>query len=97
MDDLMKSCPFHSYTSMVGAVENDYGRWQVGCGACGSFTGTHKTKEEAIAAWNTRHEPYSAERIVTLEADYADLLQNRNHLSAKIAKIRDLLDNVKER
>lgn len=50
-------CPFHTYPSMVDAIENDYGKWQVGCGACGSFTGTYRTKLGAIIAWNMRATP----------------------------------------
>ena len=26
-------------------------RWQIWCGACGSSTGSYRTKEEAIAFW----------------------------------------------
>lgn len=46
-------CP-HCEKSMCDAVENDYGRWQIFCGACGSSSGTYKTREEAVAGWNRR-------------------------------------------
>lgn len=46
-------CP-HCEKSMCSSEEGDYGRWQVWCGACGSSSGSYKTREEAIAGWNKR-------------------------------------------
>jgi hypothetical protein len=44
----------HCQISQCSAYENDYGRWLVGCGACGSHTGTCKTKEDAVQLHNGR-------------------------------------------
>jgi hypothetical protein len=44
----------HCLVSACSAYENDYGRWLVGCGSCGSHTGICKTKEDAIKLHNTR-------------------------------------------
>lgn len=51
----IKPCPFHRHPSMVEAYEWDLSsRWVVGCGACGSHSGSCKTREEAIKLWNDR-------------------------------------------
>jgi hypothetical protein len=48
-------CPFCGPgMSQVSLYQNEYERWQVGCGACGSHTGTCATAERAAALWNTR-------------------------------------------
>lgn len=51
-------CPFCGPgNSCVQCYENDAGRFQVGCGACGSHSGSHKIDKYAIASWNTRAHP----------------------------------------
>lgn len=56
-------CPHCGFgNSMVEVYEDDYGYWKVGCGACGSHSGTlhpnHKpdAKRLVIERWNRRPE-----------------------------------------
>lgn len=62
-DVLPIHCPHCGFgNSMVEAYEDDYGYWKVGCGACGSHSGTlhpnHKpdAKRLVIVSWNRRPE-----------------------------------------
>ena len=53
--DGLLPCPFCGPgMSQVSLYKNEYDRWQVGCGACGSHTGTCATAERATTLWNTR-------------------------------------------
>ena len=56
-EEKLKLCPFHETPSMMEAYQCDISkRWKVGCGACGSHSGSCKTREEAVRLWNTRAE-----------------------------------------
>lgn len=60
-------CP-HCPESIVDTVEGEISRrWQVMCGACGSSSGSCKTKVEAVALWNRRtgvvDAPFTAAQI----------------------------------
>ncbi|AUZ95472.1 hypothetical protein PP899_gp44 [Agrobacterium phage Atu_ph08] len=62
---------------MVEAYEDDYGYWKVGCGACGSHSGTlhpnHKpdAKRLVIESWNRRPD------VDELRAQLAIVLEDR--------------------
>lgn len=50
----LKNCP-HCPKSMIDVLLVEAtNRWQVFCGCCGSSSGSHKTKEQAVIGWNTR-------------------------------------------
>lgn len=51
LDELLP-CPFHKLNTSVDLTETDYGRWCVACGGCGTSSGHHNTKEQAVASWN---------------------------------------------
>lgn len=81
--DELKPCPFCGPgRSTVQLYLTDYGRWTVGCGACGSHSGTHKIREAVINNWNRRLERsiyHCEERVNALY---------RNHTTAQWAKCR---------
>lgn len=58
MADELKPCP---WCGCFSSIDNDFGRdfWvQCGSPACGRTDGViYRTPREAIAAWNTRHQP----------------------------------------
>jgi len=51
----LKSCPCCGSKSAHALM---LPHWIVTCGNCGMRTGLYETEEQAIAAWNTRHEPH---------------------------------------
>lgn len=54
----LKPCPFcGSAEGRLNPVENHEGTWWVDCENCFCEGPWSKTKEYAIAAWNTRHYP----------------------------------------
>lgn len=63
--------------SMVEAYQDDYGYWKVGCGACGSHSGTlhpnHKpdARRRVIEIWNRRPDKWGAleEAAAIIEAN----------------------------
>lgn len=55
--DELKPCPFCGPgNSFVELYKNEYGKWIIGCGVCGSHSGTSSknVKEDVVKAWNTR-------------------------------------------
>lgn len=58
-DPRLKPCPFcGTGGSIVEAVKNDYGRWQIVCGCCGLHGGNRSDNdlEKQIEHWNTRRD-----------------------------------------
>lgn len=55
----LKPCPFCGSTRVSGVTLSNKSlmfREFVDCEDCGASTTTHATKQEAVDAWNTRHE-----------------------------------------
>src|ERR1017187_1955299 len=67
----------HCEVSRCSAYENDYGRWLVGCGACGSHTGHCKTKEDAITLHNSRPREAALIALVKEAGKEIERLQER--------------------
>ncbi len=58
-DPRLKPCPFcGTGASIVEAIKNDYGQWQIVCGCCGLHGGIRPDKnlEKTIEHWNTRRD-----------------------------------------
>ena len=54
----LRPCPLcYPKRTEVELFENDYGTWQIGCGACGTTTGIYQREaiDKLIAHWNTRN------------------------------------------
>jgi hypothetical protein len=68
----------HCQRSQCSVYQNDYGRWLVGCGSCGSHTGTCKTKEDAVKLHNNR--PHESALIALVQEAAGEIERLRNSL-----------------
>jgi len=51
----LKPCPFCGKgKSIVTLYQREHGFWIIGCGACGSHSGTSKNMESVVNSWNKR-------------------------------------------
>ena len=85
MQEELKPCP-HCPKSMVDALESEYGgRYQVFCGACGSSSGSCKTKTDATALWNCRPFEARAKAEAEPQGEAAELVRNLAMLVYRLA------------
>lgn len=80
--------------SMVEAYQDDYGYWKVGCGACGSNSGTlhpnHKpdAKRLVIESWNRRPDEDSLRTALSeAEQRVKDARRVALEAAARVAKV----------
>lgn len=55
LEKLLRPCAHCGPMPAMPEFVENYGRWQVFCGPCGSSSGSAKTREQAAYHWNSRY------------------------------------------